>query len=159
MNKKTFYIIIIVLAGLVIIGGLIWYFIFKSSTPTASLEGPGFTTPGEKTSKGWTPISENRVISAHFSDDNTILFYDFSGQLWQFKNGDSKPIMIEQTAIENPAETIWSTSGGNIVKTGLDQLDTHYIFSDFSKKIIANLKTGIKSIVFSPDVKKIIYQI
>jgi len=150
MSKKTFYTILIVLTGLLIIGGLVWYFFFKPLTPAAAPEGPGFTAPGQEAAKKWLPISENKVISAHFIRD-AILFYDFSGQLWQFKNGDSKPTPIDQTAIENPAEIIWSINEKNVVKTGLDQSDSHYIFSDFSKKIFTNLKTGIKSAVFSPD--------
>jgi len=157
MSKKTFYIILIVLAGLIIIGGLIWYFIFNSSAPAVSPEGPGFTTPSQETTKGWRPLSEGPVIAAHFISDDSILFYDFSGNLWQFKNGDSKPTLIDQMAIENPAETIWSINGGNIVKTGSNQSDIGYAFSDFSKKIFTNLRANIKSVVFSPDGSKIAY--
>jgi len=157
MSKRTFYIILIILAGLIIIGGLIWYFIFNSSAPAVSPEGPGFTTPGEETTKGWRPLSEGPVISAHFISDDSILFYDFSGNLWQFKNSDSKPTLIDQMAIENPAETIWSINEGNIVKTGSNQSDIGYAFSDFSKKIFTNLRANVKSVVFSPDGSKIAY--
>ena len=157
MSKKTFYIILIILVGLIIIGGLIWYFLFNSSAPVKSPEGPGFTTPGQEAAKGWQPISEGPVISAHFSDDDLILFYDFSGNLWQFKNGDQKPTLLDQAAIENPTEAIWSMSGKNIVKAGLNQLGASYAFSDFSKKIFTNLRADIKSIVFSPDGGKIAY--
>lgn len=157
MSKRTFYIILIILAGLIIIGGVIWYFIFNPSAPAMSPEGPGFTTPGEETFKGLAPISEDPVISAHFSDDDTILFYDFSGNLWQFKNGGQKPTPIDQIAIENPAEIIWSISGKNIVKAGLNQSDASYASSDFSKKILTNLRANIKSAVFSPDGGKIAY--
>ncbi len=156
MSKKTFYIILIILAGLLIIGGIIWYFIFNSSAPATSPESAGFTTPEQETSKQWQPISEGPVISAHFSDDS-ILFYDFSGNLWQFKEGDQKPTLIDQIAIENPVETIWSISGKNIVKAGLNQSDISYAFSDFSKKIFTNLRANIKSVVFSPDGSKIAY--
>ncbi len=157
MPKKTFFIILIALTGLIIIGGLVWYFIFKPSTPAVSPESAGFTTPGQSANQQWLPISESRVISAHFSDDDSILFYDFSGQLWQFKNGDSKPTPIDQIAIENPAEVIWSISGKNIVKAGLNQSDANYTFSDFSKKTLTNLRANIKSVVFSPDNSKIVY--
>jgi len=157
MSKKTFYIILIVLAGLIIIGGIIWYFIFKPSAPAASPEGLGFTAPGKEAPKEWTPISESRVISAHFSDDDSILFYDFSGNLWQFKDGSQKPTLMDQTATENPAEAIWSINGKNIVKAGLNQSDVNYTFSDFSKKILTNLRANIKSVVFSPDGSKIAY--
>jgi len=157
MSKKTFYIILTVLAGLVIIGGLIWYFLFHSSAPATPSEGLGFTAPGQETSKGWMPISEGPVISAHFNNDDTILFYDFSGNLWQFKTGDSKPTSIGQMAVENPAEIIWSISEKNIIKTGLNQTDAGYAFSDFNKKTFTNLRVNIKSVVFSPDGGKIAY--
>lgn len=157
MSKKTFYIILLSLAGLIIIGGVIWYFLSNPSTPTASPEGPGFTAPGSKeTLKERAPISENKVISARFSGDS-ILFYDFSGNFWQFKDGDIKPTLIDQIAAENPAEVIWSISGQNIVKTGLNQSDINYAFSDFGKKIFTNLRASIKSAVFSPDGGKIAY--
>ncbi len=158
MSKKTFYIILIILAGLLIIGGLVWYFIFNSSAPAVLPEGLGFTTPSQETAKGWQPISEGPVISAHFSED-LVLFYDFPGNLWQFKNDNSKPTLIDQMAIENPAETIWSINGKNIVKAGLNQSDISYAFSDFSKKIFTNLRTNIKSVTFSPDGAKIAYYI
>lgn len=158
MSKKTFYIILITIVCLLIIGALVWYFFFKPSAPVALPEGPGFTTPNQEAAKEWLPISENRVISAHFSD-NAILFYDFSGQLWQFKNGDSKPTPIDQTAIENPAETIWSINEKNIIKAGLNQSDVSYVFSDFSKKTFTNLRTNIKSAAFSPDSNKIVYHL
>ncbi len=160
MSKKTFYIILIIVASLIIIGGLIWYFILKPSTPLASPQSAGFILPGQETAAGKPlPISENRVTYAHFSDDNSILFYDFSGNLWQFKNGDPKPTLIDQTAIENPAETIWSISGKNIVKSGLSQSDIGYVFSNFNKKISVNLRANIKSVVFSPDGSKIAYHL
>ncbi len=157
MSKKTIYIILIILAGLLIIGGLVWYFFFRSPAPTAAPEGPGFTAPDQESAKQWLPISEGPVVSAHFANDNTILFYDFSGNLWQFKDGDQKPTLIDQIAIENPAETICSMSGKNIVKAGLNQSDIKYTFSDFNKKIFANLRANIKSTVFSPDDAKIAY--
>ena len=157
MSKKTFYIILIILAGLLIIAGLVWYFLFKSSAPAVSPESAGFTTPGQKTTKGWRPLSEGPVIAAHFISDDSILFYDFSGNLWQFKTGDSKPTSIGQMAVENPAEIIWSISEKNIIKTGLNQTDAGYAFSDFNKKTFTNLRVNIKSVVFSPDGGKIAY--
>lgn len=147
MTRKNIILTIIIILVSAGLAALIWYFIFKPSTPAISPEGPGFTAPGQETSKGWALISESRVISAHFNDDNLILFYDFSGNLWQFKDGGSKPTLIDQIAIENPAEVIWSIGGKNIVKAGLDQSDARYV----------NLRANIKSVVFSPDGNKIAY--
>jgi len=155
MPKKTFYIILIIIAGLLIIGGLLWYFLFKPPAPAP--ESAGFTAPGRETAKQGLPLSESPAIAAHFIGDGSILFYDFAGNLWQFKIGDSKPAMTDQTAIENPAEIIWSINGTNIVKSGSNQSDIGYMFSDFSKKILVNLRTNIKSAVFSPDGSKIAY--
>lgn len=120
MSKKTFYIILIALGGLIVVGGLIWYLFFEPSAPAA----PGsaeFTTPGQKATAGLSPISEGPVVSARFVGDD-ILFYDFSGQLWQLKSGDLKPsLSARQTA--------------------------------------PNANPGIKSIISSPDAKKIAYYI
>ncbi|MFH1393158.1 MAG: hypothetical protein ABIG73_02155 [Patescibacteria group bacterium] len=100
MSKKTFYIILIILATLLIVGGLIWYFFFKPSAP-AITGNAGFTVPGQETTAGLVPISEGPVVSARFIGDD-ILFYDFSGQLWQLKSGELKPSLSVQQIAENP---------------------------------------------------------
>jgi len=159
MSKKTFYIILIILVGLLVVGGLIWYFFFKPSAPATPPESAGFTAPGQETPKGWVPISKGPVIAAHFISDDSILFYDFSGQFWQLKSGDLKPTLLAQPAIENPADIIWSSTEKNIVKAGLNQSDVRYVFSDINKNNLSNFNSGIKSIAFSPDAKKIVYYI
>ena len=105
MSKKTFYIILIVVAGALVIGGMIWFFFFRSATPAATPEGPGFTTPDQKNSFEWAPISEGLVVSAHF-DGNDIFFSDFSGQFWRLADGEAKPSPITPAGIPNPAKTI-----------------------------------------------------
>lgn len=104
MPKKTFYIILAVVVGLLIIGGSVWFFFFKPIAPTTPSEGPGFTTPNQETAKGWSPISEKQVTSARF-DGNDILFYDFSGKLWQLKAGYEKPTPADQTTLETTLKT------------------------------------------------------
>lgn len=65
MSRKTFYIILITLAGLLIVGGLIWYFFSKPSTPAATTtDSAGFTLPGQKTTPRLVPISEGPVAQA-----------------------------------------------------------------------------------------------
>ncbi|MBI4919809.1 hypothetical protein HY838_00705 [Candidatus Azambacteria bacterium] len=157
MSKKTLYIILVILASLAIIGGVVWYLFFKSAKPVTT-PGAGFAAPGQEAAAGWKPISDDPVVSARWSGDE-ILFYDFSGQLWQFKTGDAKPILTDQTAIENPAEIIWSLNGKNMVKAGSEQFDSRYVFNDFAKKISANLTANIKSAAFSPDGAKMVYHI
>ena len=102
MSKKTFYIILIALVGLFIVGGLIWYFFSKPSIPSepATTDSAGFTFPGQETTADLVPVSDNFVISARFAGD-VLLFYDFSGQLWQLKNGESKPELSTQQTNEN----------------------------------------------------------
>ena len=157
MSKKTFYIILIILAGLFIVGGLVWYFFFKPSTPVIT-GNAGFTVPGQETATGLVPISEGPVVSARFIGDD-ILFYDFSGQLWQLKSGGVKPESLVQPVIENSADVIWSSTEKNIIKTGFEQSGIRYVFSDIDKNNLSNLILGIKSTVFSPDAKKIAYYI
>lgn len=158
MTKKILYITLIII-GIVIIGWLAWYLIFKPS-PVTTPESAGFTTSEEEAAaKKLSRISGAPVISAHFNNDNSISFYDLSGKLWQSKIGDSQPMPTDQSAIKNPADAIWSASGMNIVKAGLNQLDIDYIFSNFNKKISADLRADIKSIAFSPDESKIAYYV
>ena len=157
MSKKTFYIILAILAGLLVIGGLIWYFFFRSSAPATAPQSAGFTSPGQAVvSEILVPISDGPVIAAHFNGDN-FLFYDFSGWFWRVSGGDLRPAQVTQPAIEKPADIIWSSTEKNIIKTGLNQSDIRYVFSDFGETILTNLKSGIKSAAFSPDAKKIAY--
>ncbi len=159
MSKKTFYIILIALASIFVIGGLVWYFFFRPSTPATTPQGAGFTLPGQETAAGvLMPIGKSPVIAARFSGGD-ILFYDFSGQLWRMGSGDPKPAQVNQPIVENLTDIIWSAIGKNIIKAGAGQSDIGYIFSDPVNGALVNLKTGIKSVAFSPDAKKIIYQV
>ena len=100
MSKRTFYIILVILAGLLVVGGLIWYFFYKPSVPATTTDSAGFTLPGQETADNLAPISDDFVTSAHFVG-NDILFYDFSGQLWQLKSGELKPSLSDQQVNEN----------------------------------------------------------
>ncbi len=101
MSKRTFYIILVILAGLLVVGGLIWYFFYKPSAPATTTDSAGFTLPGQETAAGLAPISDELVVSARFVGD-VLLFYDFSGQLWQLKSGELKPSLSDQRVNENP---------------------------------------------------------
>ena len=46
MSKKTFYIILTALIGIIIIGGIIWYFMLKPKE-AAPAGGIDFTVPGQ----------------------------------------------------------------------------------------------------------------
>ena len=158
MSKKTLYIILIVIGSLILIGGLIWYVLLK---PKETLSpGTDFTINGEPivSESKFKAISNGPAVAAKFSGD-TLLFYDFSGQLWQMPFGTTAPVAALQTTIDNPADVIWSIDLKNIVKSGSGQADVKYIFSDFTKKNLVNLKSGIKSLAFSPDGKKIAYYV
>jgi len=144
MSKKTFYIILITLVGILIVGGLVWYFFSKPSAPATTTDSAGFTLPGQETAANLAPISDGLVVSAHFVG-NDVLFYDFSGQLWQLKSGELKSTLTTQPMIENPIDIIWSSAEKNIIKTGQGSF--------------SGLKSGIKSVAFSPDAKKIVYYI
>ena len=160
MPKKTSYIILIIIAVLVLVGGLIWYLIFYPKETTTS-PGAGFTVNGGALQKkGNLKLVSSSVVSASLNhSENSILFYNFSGELWQLKSGETTPSLISQKAIENPAEIIWSKNLKNVVKNGLSQSDATYISSDFTKNLLTNLKSGIKSVAFSPDASKIVFYI
>ncbi len=159
MAKKTFYIILITLAGLLIIGGLIWYLFFKPSQPAPVSGGADFTTPGKIAAGKLRAISDGPVISAIYNPaQDMVFFYDFSGQLWQSVNGEASTL-IDQPLISNSAEVTWSKNLKNIVKSSANQSDINYTFSDFTKRMTASLKSNIKSLAFSPDSAKIVYQL
>jgi len=123
--------------------------------------GANFTINGQPVTTNESKlktISNGPVIAAKLSGE-TLLFYDFSGQLWQIPVGATNPVAVDQTSISNPADIVWSLDLRNIVKSGSEQNDTKYIFSDFTTKTLVNLKSGIKSLAFSLDGKKIVYYI
>lgn len=107
MSKKTFYIILSILFGLIIIGGLIWYFILKPKEAPAPVSGVDFTVPGQiKSGTNLTVISEGPIISLRQSNGG-IIFYDFSGRSWQLNFGDLNPILLNEKPIENLTEIVW----------------------------------------------------
>jgi hypothetical protein len=156
MPKKTFYIILIAIAGLLMVGGLIWYLIFGAQQAAAPTGGAGFTVPGQNFPQGkLKAISNGPVISAHLNN-NKVFFYDFSGELWQFNNGATE--VVNQQPIKNLAAVIWKNTN-YIIKAGIGQSDINYLSSDINSSSVNNLKNDIKAIAFSPDAKKIVYQI
>lgn len=159
MQRKTFYTILIIIGSLILIGGLFWYFLSrpKEIAPTEV----DFTINGKPTETDENKlkaISGDLIIAAKLIGE-TLLFYDFSGRLWQMPIGATSPVAIDQTAINNPVDVIWSPNLTNIVRSGSEQSDIKYVFSDFTKKNLANLKSGIKSLAFSPGGRKIAYYI
>lgn len=144
MPKKTFYIILISIGGLVIIGGLIWYFILKPEESAAPVSGTNFTVPGQtKNDAKLKVISEGPVISLR-QNGEAILFYDFSGQLWQFNPGESKPVLLNETPVENSADIIWpkvfSPDGKKIVYQKNNSLFTSDSNGKNQRTLISDLK-------------------
>lgn len=144
MPKKTLYIILAVIAGLVIIGGLIWYFVLKPGKVTAPASGVGFTVPGQtKSGNKLKVISESPVISLR-QNGESILFYDFSGQLWLFNPGEAKPVLSGQAPVENLSDIIWPKTFSPDGKKIVYQRDNGLFTSDSNgknqKTLIGNLK-------------------
>lgn len=107
MSKKTFYVILIVIGSLILIGGLIWYFVLKTEKAAAPTSGVDFTTPGQiKSEAKIKVVSEGPVISLR-EENGKIMFYDFSGQLWQLNQDESEPILTNETPIQNLSDIIW----------------------------------------------------
>ena len=161
MSRKTIYVILITLAGLIVLGGVIWYLFFNPTEVTAP-SGADFTTPGitPTVAEKVSAISSGPAIAAYYSPgQGSVLFYDYAGKLWQLNNAASAPEIVPQNPIENIADVIWSKNLINIVQAGTNNLDARYIFSDFSQKIAADLRSGIKSLAFSPDNGKIVYSV
>ncbi|MEK7198256.1 MAG: hypothetical protein AAB648_02210 [Patescibacteria group bacterium] len=157
MPKKTLYIILTIIICLIITGVLIWYFVLKPKEVAAPTGGIDFTVPGQIKNEGRIKIISQEPVISLSQINGEIFFYDFSGQLWQTPNEENKPIAVEEMSINNLIDVVWSKDAKNIVKTGSEQADIKYILSDPAKKALVNLKSGIKSVAFSPDSKKIAY--
>ena len=107
MPKKTLYIILLILSGIIIIGGLIWYFVLKPQEATTPTAGVDFTVPGQaKRGTNLEVISEGRVLSLS-ENSGIISFYDFKGQLWQLNEAEEKPSLVNQAPSPNLSEIIW----------------------------------------------------
>ncbi len=144
MSKKTFYIILIILSGVIIIGGLIWYFMLRPEEVVAPSSSIDFTVPGQiKNDAKLKVISEGPVISLRQSGE-AILFYDFSGQLWQLNQGESKPMLSNQAPIENLAEIIWPKVMSADGKKTVYQKNNSLFTSDPSGKNQRTLVSDLK---------------
>ncbi|MDO8574693.1 MAG: hypothetical protein Q7R61_00200 [bacterium] len=144
MSKKTFYIILTTLSGLIIIGGLIWYFSLKPENAPTPESGVDFTVPGQIKSKtNLKVISEGPAISLR-QNGEVILFYDFSGQLWQLNQSELKPALLGEKPIENLAEIIWpkvfSPDGKKIVYQKNNSLLTSDSSGKNQRTLISDLK-------------------
>ncbi len=162
MPKKTLYIILIIFVVLLIIGVSIWYLFFYSGQE-AALPGAGFTVNGnafqEQGSLKFKSISDGPIVSANYNaGQNLVLFYDYAGQLWQY-NENSGKTAADQSLIANLADVVWSANLKHILKSGENESDAKYLFSDFTKKSLTTLRSGIKSSAFSPDSGKIAYYV
>src|SRR3989344_3674521 len=126
MSRKTFYIILIIIIGLVIIGGLVWYFLSKPEEIILPTTGVNFTVPGQvKNSADIKVISEGPVLSLS-EKDGTISFHDFKGQYWQLSDVEEKPKLVDQPPVENLTEIIWPK-----------------IFSPDGKKVVYQKNNGL----------------
>lgn len=159
MPKKTFYIILAVIIGLVIVGLLIWYLTLNMEKVPTQINSVNFTTPGQNANKAkLQTISKEPVVSARLDNFGVLRYYDYSGQFWEFSANDPQPVVNNQAPIENVAEAIWSAGNKNIVKLGVGQTDSYFALIDPNQKSQFNFKKDVKSVAFSPDGKKIVYQ-
>ncbi|MBI2446329.1 MAG: hypothetical protein HYV51_00725 [Parcubacteria group bacterium] len=144
MSKKTFYIILITLSGIIIIGGIIWYFALKPENAPAPAAGADFTVPGQTANKtDIEVISEEPVISL-YRNDRDILFYGFSGKLWKINENELKPVLLDEKPVENLAEIIWpkvfSSDGKKIVYQKNNGLFTSDSSGKNQKTLVSDLK-------------------
>ena len=159
MSKKTFYIILIAAAALLIIGGLIGYFVFSKETAPQPVGEVGFTIPGSALQGKIKAISKGPTISANFdSGQNAVLFYDFSGQLWQLNEGELKPTSSGQAPIENLSAIIWpkivSPDGKKVVYQKNNGLFTTDLSGKNQKTLMSDLK--LKDVILKwPNINNI----
>ena len=158
MAKRNFYIILTALIGLIIIGLLIWYFVLKPKEAAAPSAGIDFTVPGQaKREINLKVISEGPVISL-WQNNSSILFYDFSGQLWQLNEGELKPTSSGQAPIENLSAIIWpkivSPDGKKVVYQKNNGLFTSDLSGKNQKTLMSDLK--LKDVILKwPNINNI----
>lgn len=151
MPKKTFYIILTVLIGLIIIGLLVWYFVLKPQEAITPATGVDFTVPGQiKNGAKIRVLSKGPVVSARLDDYGVLWYYDYSGQLWQFSgdgtieyNDSGDPVAIDQP-IADLSEIIWpkviSADGKKVVYQRNNSLFTSDSSGKNQRTLISDLK-------------------
>lgn len=165
MSKKKFYIILISIGALIIIGGLIWYFMAKPAEVVPPVSNVDFTAPGQIKSEGNIRVlSKGPVISARLDDYGVLWYYDYSGQLWQFSGdgtveyNDSGDLVAIDQPLTDLSEIIWpkvfSPDGKKIVYQKNNSLLTSDQSGKNQKTLISDLK--LKDIVLNwPSANKI----
>lgn len=159
MSKKPIYIILITVAGLLIIGGLIWYLTLKPKETAAPVSRVNFTAPGQiKNQNNLKVISKEPVISANVDNSGVLWFYDYSGQLWEFSVNDPEPATVNQPPIKNLTEIIWpkvfSPDGKKIVYQKNNSLFTSDPSGKNQKTLVSDLK--LKDVILKwPSTNKI----
>lgn len=144
MSKKNLYIILITISILILIGVLVWYFVLKPKEAAPPVSNVDFTAPGQTPSEtNIKVISEGPVISLR-QESGKILFYDFSGQLWQFNQEESKSVLYNQVQVQNLSEIIWpkvsSPDGKKIIYQKNNGLFTSDLSGKNQKTLISDLK-------------------
>ncbi len=104
-------------------------------------------------------LSPRVVMSPVISKEkDSVLYYEKdTGKVFETTLKDLRERSVSDTALPNLVKTIWSPSRKEVVSIFYNPKGNHYKYYSFKTKASADLGTGIKSLVFSPDGSQIAY--
>ena len=144
MSKKTFYIILLIILGLIIIGGLIWYFTLKSEKITMPESDVNFTVPDQIANKTDVKVISEEPVTSLYRNNGNVLFYGFSGKLWKINENELKPVLLDEKPIENLSEIIWPKTVSPDGKKIVYQKNNGLFTSDLNGKNQRTLMSDLK---------------
>ncbi len=158
MSRKNLLLTIIIILVSAGAAGLLWYLIFwPSAAPT---QPAGAILPAELQGRVKLLSSTPTLWAGISSFQNKIFWYDLNGQLWSsnFDGNDAKA--TTQAPVQNFIKSIWSQDGSkNVITLGTGQKDIRFVSLVPGSGVSTFLPNYTKSVAFSPDGKRIIYQV
>src|SRR3989344_1107900 len=158
MPRKTLILTIVIILVSAGAAGLLWYLVFGPLTAPAQPTGTTLPTELQGKIKQLSPTPT--LWASISSSQNKIFWYDESGQLWSSGLDGSGAKATTQAPVQNFIKSAWSKDGSkNVMTLGTSQKDIRFV-SLFSESAISTfLPNNTKTAAFSPDGKRIIYQV
>lgn len=139
--------------------GLLWYLIFGPAQKLTQ-QPSQVTLPAQVQSKIIQLSSTPTLWASIGASQNKIFWYDQTGQLWSSGLDGSGTKAAAQTPIQNFIKSIWSADGSkNVISVGTSQKDIRFASLFPESAVSTFLPNNTKSVAFSPNGKRITYQV